>query len=404
MSQILEEIDKTIINLMIQLEEEKNMEEVVRIQLKEKERNCEKLEDKIVSSRKELEKSTTHLNRSLKFEKRTKILDYIIQIQILPLIKIGLGYGKIHMTTKEYSKSIDPPKNVNEAKSKRYVDIHKRSISDEDNKKRENDVPLKIGIPPKDNKDIFIRYFPPRWPHTTRYQNSFLGYCFSCNHFGHKEIDCRVYTRNNNVWNKNISTYGFSNRNYNSFSPLFDYNVVCYKCNKYGHITRFCRSGLVETYRENKEEDTLSKQNKETMGFWRRKKEQEKEKEESILLQTVFHAQNKQNRWYVNSGCSRHMIGDKNTFFTLKEVNEGNVKFGDNYIARIFKKGTLILDDGKTKTENVLYVEGLEHNILSVSQMFDQGHTLTFHSQGCEIRKKGLGILVENAYKTSNNV
>jgi hypothetical protein len=109
-----------------------------------------------------------------------------------------------------------------------------------------------------------------------RYQNSFLGYCFSCNHFGHKEIDCRAYARNNHVWNKNISTYGFSNRNYNSFAPLFDYNVVCYKCNNYGHITHFCRSGLVETSRQNREEDTLSKQKKEPTGVWKRKQEKEK--------------------------------------------------------------------------------------------------------------------------------
>jgi hypothetical protein len=42
---------------------------VVRIQLKEKEENCEKIKAKIVSLRKELEKIIDHLNRSLKFEK-----------------------------------------------------------------------------------------------------------------------------------------------------------------------------------------------------------------------------------------------------------------------------------------------------------------------------------------------
>jgi hypothetical protein len=45
------------------------------------------------------------------------------------------------MTTKEYSKDIEPPKKVNERKSKSYVDVLKISISDEYNKKRENDVP-----------------------------------------------------------------------------------------------------------------------------------------------------------------------------------------------------------------------------------------------------------------------
>jgi hypothetical protein len=94
MSQSLEETKKTITSLNIQLEEEKKMEEVVIIQLKENEGNCKKIEAKIVFLRKELDKSTTQLNRRLKFEKSTEILDDVVKCQISPLIKIGLGYDK----------------------------------------------------------------------------------------------------------------------------------------------------------------------------------------------------------------------------------------------------------------------------------------------------------------------
>jgi hypothetical protein len=121
----------------------------------------------------------------LKFEKNTRILHDIIKYQRSPLIKTGLGYDKSQMTTKEDSKAIEPPKKVNEGKSKNYDDVLKSSISGEDDKKRENDVPQKIDIPPKDNKDRLIRLFPPKLPRTTQYQNYFLGYCFFCNHFGH---------------------------------------------------------------------------------------------------------------------------------------------------------------------------------------------------------------------------
>ena len=84
----------------------------------------------------------------------------------------------------------------------------------------------------------------------------------------------------------------------------------------------------------------------------------------------------------------------QNKFITLKEEKGGNVTFEDNDSTRIFGKGTISIDNGKTKTKNVLYVEGLECNLLNVNQMCDQGHTLTFDSQGCEIRKKTLIILV----------
>jgi hypothetical protein len=84
----------------------------------------------------------------------------------------------------------------------------------------------------------------------------------------------------------------------------------------------------------------------------------------------------------------------------FRPSTRGSVTFGDNVYARIVGKGIVSLDDGKTKTQNVLYVEGLKHNLLSVSQMCDQGYNLTFHSKGCDIMKVCLGILVENANRT----
>jgi hypothetical protein len=41
------------------------------------------------------------------------------------------------------------------------------------------------------------------------------------------------------------------------------------------------------------------------------------------------------------------------------------------------------------KAQNVLLVEDMKHNLLSVSQMCDQGHKVTFDSQKCEIKREG---------------
>ena len=46
----------------------------------------------------------------------------------------------------------------------------------------------------------------------------------------------------------------------------------------------------------------------------------------------------------------------------------------------------------------------MKHVLLSVSQMYDQGHVLTFTSKYCKIRKEGLGKLVATASKTPNNI
>jgi hypothetical protein len=107
----------------------------------------------------------------------------------------------------------------------------------------------------------------------------------------------------------------------------------------------------VETPKKNKDVDTLLKQKKELTGVWKRKQEQEmRKKEEFVLVQTSLHAQNKGNQWYVGIGCSSHMIGDKRKFITLKDVNRGNVTFGNDATIRIVGKGTISLNNGKTKT------------------------------------------------------
>jgi hypothetical protein len=46
----------------------------------------------------------------------------------------------------------------------------------------------------------------------------------------------------------------------------------------------------------------------------------------------------------------------------------------------------------------------MKHNLLSVSQLCDQGHKVTFNTQECEIRKEGSGKLVATAARTSSNI
>jgi hypothetical protein len=46
----------------------------------------------------------------------------------------------------------------------------------------------------------------------------------------------------------------------------------------------------------------------------------------------------------------------------------------------------------------------MKHNLLSVSQMCDQGQKVTFDSKKCEIRKEGSWKLVAIATRTSSNI
>jgi hypothetical protein len=88
----------------------------------------------------------------------------------------------------------------------------------------------------------------------------------------------------------------------------------------------------------------------------------------------------------------------------LRNERDGSVSFGNDDSARIIGRGTVIIGNKDTKVENVLLVEDMKHNFLSVNQMCDQGHKLVFDSHKCEIRKESSGRLVATAVRISRNI
>jgi hypothetical protein len=95
--------------------------------------------------------------------------------------------------------------------------------------------------------------------------------------------------------------------------------------------------------------------------------------------------------------------GDQDKFIILKRKG-GNVAFGDDSSAKILGEGVVELGRKNVKEKNVLLVEYLKHNLLSVSKMCDQGYTLTFDSRKCKIRENNSGRLVATATRRPNNI
>ena len=71
------------------------------------------------------------------------------------------------------------------------------------------------------------------------------------------------------------------------------------------------------------------------------------------------------------------MTGDKDRFVKLKK-DKGSVMFGDCKSAKVIGKGNVLLGSKGCEAKDVLLVEDMKHNLLSVSQMCDQGHKLLF--------------------------
>jgi hypothetical protein len=74
------------------------------------------------------------------------------------------------------------------------------------------------------------------------------------------------------------------------------------------------------------------------------------------------------------------MISVKDMFLTLRKERDGSVSFGNDDSYKIIGKGTIGIGSKNNKAENVLLVEDMKHNLLSVIQMCGQGHKITFDS------------------------
>ncbi len=73
-------------------------------------------------------------------------------------------------------------------------------------------------------------------------------------------------------------------------------------------------------------------------------------------------------------------------FLDLQPHDGGTVAFGGNQQGQIVGIGK-VGKKNSTSIENVFYVKGLKHNMLSISQFCDSRYSVTFDKSKYEIRK-----------------
>ena len=79
------------------------------------------------------------------------------------------------------------------------------------------------------------------------------------------------------------------------------------------------------------------------------------------------------------------MSGEEQLFNNVTKQDLGSVTFGDNSRARAVGIGSISFA-GTTQVEQVLLVDELKHNLLSISQLCDEGNIVTFEHDKCIIR------------------
>nr|GFB97163.1 hypothetical protein [Tanacetum cinerariifolium] len=97
----------------------------------------------------------------------------------------------------------------------------------------------------------------------------------------------------------------------------------------------------------------------------------------------------------VDSGCTKHMMGNLKLLCNLVKKFLGTVRFGNDQFAPILGYGDLV--QGNVMINRVYYVEGLNHNLFSVGSFCDANLEVAFRKSTCFVRDlQGKDLLTSN--------
>ena len=176
-------------------------------------------------------------------------------------------------------------------------------------------------------------------------------------------------------------------------------NFTCYNCGKQGHIKIECPNANKEKKKSVDRKKEKKPNERRAYIAWEDNDDsttssssQDESEEANLCLMAGYESSsssqvikgNKKDLWYLDSGCSRHMTRDKTKFAKLELKEEGFVTYGDNNKGRI--RGSGVISNGSSfSIKNVLLVEGLKHNLISISQLCDKGFKVMFEPNNCFI-------------------
>ncbi|KAA0066731.1 gag-pol polyprotein [Cucumis melo var. makuwa] len=95
------------------------------------------------------------------------------------------------------------------------------------------------------------------------------------------------------------------------------------------------------------------------------------------------------------------MTGNQSFFIELEECASGHVTFEDGAKARIIAKGN-IDKSNLPYLNDVRYMDGLKANLISISQLCDQGYSVNFNNTGCVVTDKNNQVFMSGRRQADN--
>ncbi|GAU44417.1 hypothetical protein TSUD_100640 [Trifolium subterraneum] len=150
-------------------------------------------------------------------------------------------------------------------------------------------------------------------------------------------------------------------------------DIQCYNCQNYGHYARECNSKKVE--RGDKDEAQFANGGG-------------SDSNDSLLMAITNSEVDKSNLWYLDTGCSNHMTGNKKWFLKLDHSVRRSIKFADNSQVIYAGMGTVLVkrkDGHESVINEVLYVPSMTSNLISLGQLLEKDYTMKLENRELKI-------------------
>lgn len=155
--------------------------------------------------------------------------------------------------------------------------------------------------------------------------------------------------------------------------------VECFKCHKLDHFQYECPD-------------------------WEKKANYAELEEEEELLLMAYEEMcqpTQEEAWFLDSGCSNHMTGNKKWFSEMEEGFCKIVKLGNDTTINVVAKGSIHVQmNGITQViSDVYFVPELKNNLLSLGQLQEKGLAILIQNGTCKVFHPDKGLIMHTNMK-----
>ncbi|KAK2417383.1 putative mitochondrial protein [Trifolium repens] len=158
--------------------------------------------------------------------------------------------------------------------------------------------------------------------------------------------------------------------------------IQCFSCNKWGHYASECQN------KGKKKQDNEA----------HHARQNDSDSDGLLLMVTTNTADDHSKLWYLDTGCSNHMIGHREWLLEFDDKFKSTVKFADNSTVSVEGKGKVMVqrkNGNHAFVTDVLYVPTMKHNLLSLGQLIEKGFALSTRDKHIEVHDPNSKLVLQ---------